>query len=91
MFNEELKSKKEFQKECEEYLRKKLEKADEFEKSLAQELEDRYGVWVTVQTAMQIVGKSRSTIYKYKDDNSFIYRQHDRKISIYTKSLIFIL
>lgn len=91
MFNEELKSKKEFQKECEEYLRKKLANLGEFEQQLAKELEDRYGMWVTVQTAMDILGKSRSTIYKYKDDNCFIFRQHDRKISIYTKSLILVL
>lgn len=85
------KNKKEFQRECEEYLRKKLEKLPEFEKNLTQEMEDKYGMWVTVEKAMNIVGKSRSTIYNYKDDYRFIYRQNERKIMIYTKSLIFVL
>lgn len=87
----ELKSKREYQKECEEYLKKKLDKLPEFEKQLMEELEGKYGFWVTVETAMKITGKSRSTIYKYKDDNCFIYRQSERKISIYTKSLILVL
>ena len=85
------KSKKEFQRECEEYLRKKLEKCSEFEKELMSEMEKKHGIWVTVEEAMRIVGKSRSTIYKYKDDNCFIYRQNQRKILIYTKSLILVL
>lgn len=87
----ELKGKKEFQTECEEYLRKKMEKCSEFEMKLMEELEEKYGLWVTVETATKIIGKSRSTIYKYKEDNSFIYRQSERKILIYTKSLIFVL
>lgn len=87
----EFKSKREYQRECEEYLRKKLERCSEFEMQLASELEEKYGLWVTVQTAMKILGKSRSTVYKYKDDNSFIYRQNERKILIYTKTLIFVL
>lgn len=87
----ELKSKKEFQRECEEYLRKKMERLSEFEVKLMNELEEKYGLWVTVETAMRILGKSRSTIYKYKDDNAFIYRQNERKIMIYTKSLILVL
>lgn len=86
-----LKSKKEFQMECEEYLRKKLENCGEFEVKLMEELKDKYGLWVTVDKAMEITKKSRSTIYKYKEDNSFIYRQNERKIMIYTKSLIFVL
>lgn len=81
----EFKSKREYQRECEEYL------SSEFELQLASELEEKYGLWVTVQTAMKILGKSRSTVYKYKDDNSFIYRQNERKILIYTKTLIFVL
>lgn len=85
------KSKKEFQRECERYLFKKLEDLPEFDKKFTQELEDKYGIWITVEKAMEIVGKSRSTIYKYKDENSFIYRQNERKIMIYTKSLIFVL
>lgn len=88
---DEEKSKKEFQLECQEYLIKKLDKCSEFEQKLMAELEDKYGMWVTVETAMKITGKSRSTIYKYKDDNCFIYRQSERKISIYTKSLILVL
>ncbi len=87
----ELKSKREYQKECEEYLKKKLDKLPEFEKQLMEELEEKYGLWVTVEKAMKILGKSRSTIYKYKDDNAFIYRQNERKIMIYTKSLILVL
>ncbi|WP_294705711.1 DNA-binding protein [uncultured Fusobacterium sp.] len=87
----ELKSKIEYQKECEEYLKKKLDKLPEFEKQLMEELEEKYGLWVTVEKAMKILGKSRSTIYKYKDDNAFIYRQNERKIMIYTKSLILVL
>lgn len=87
----ELKSKLEYQRECEEYLRRKLERCSEFELKLATELEERYGIWVTVQTAMSILKKSRSSIYKYKEDNSFIFRQNGRKIMIYTKSLIFVL
>lgn len=87
----ELKSKREYQKECEEYLKKKLDKLPEFEKQLMKELEEKYGLWVTVEKAMKILGKSRSTIYKYKDDNAFIYRQNERKIMIYTKSLILVL
>lgn len=87
----ELKSKREYQKECEEYLKKKLDKLPEFEKQLMEELEEKYGLWVTVEKAMKILGKSRSTIYKYKDDNAFIYRQNERKITIYTKSLILVL
>lgn len=87
----ELKSKREYQKECEEYLKKKLDKLSEFEKQLMKELEEKYGLWVTVEKAMKILGKSRSTIYKYKDDNAFIYRQNERKIMIYTKSLILVL
>lgn len=87
----ELKSKREYQKECEEYLKKKLDKLSEFEKQLMEELEEKYGLWVTVEKAMKILGKSRSTIYKYKDDNAFIYRQNERKIMIYTKSLILVL
>lgn len=85
------KSKKEFQKECERYLFKKLEELPEVDEKLTQELENKYGIWVTVEKAMKIVGKSRSTIYKYKEENSFIYRQNERKIMIYTKSLIFVL
>jgi ACT domain-containing protein len=85
------KSKKEFQRECERYLLKKLEELPEVDEKLTQELENKYGIWVTVEKAMKIVGKSRSTIYKYKEENSFIYRQNERKIMIYTKSLIFVL
>lgn len=85
------KSKKEFQRECERYLFKKLEELPEVDEKLTQELENKYGIWVTVKKAMKIVGKSRSTIYKYKEENSFIYRQNERKITIYTKSLIFVL
>lgn len=85
------KSKKEFQRECERYLFKKLEELPEVDEKLTQELENKYGIWVTVEKAMKIVGKSRSTIYKYKEENSFIYRQNERKIMIYTKSLIFVL
>lgn len=87
----ELKSKLEYQRECEEYLQKKLENCSELDLKLARELEEKYGLWVTVQTAMKILGKSRSSIYKYKEDNSFIFRQNERKIMIYTKSLIFVL
>ena len=85
------KDKKEFQLECEKYLQKKLEKLPEFDKKLTEELEDKYGIWVTVEEAIKIVGKSRSTIYNYKEENRFIYRQNERKIMIYTKSLIFVL
>lgn len=89
--NNEWKSKHDFKLECEEYLRKKLDGCSDFEKKLMEELEARYGYCVTVKTAMEIIGRSRSTIYKYKDDNSFIYKQNERKILIYTKSLIFVL
>lgn len=85
------KSKKEFQRECERYLFKKLEELSEFDKRFTQELEGKYRMWVTVEMAMKIIGKSRSTIYKYKEENRFIYRQNERKIMIYTKSLIFVL
>lgn len=89
--NKDPKYKKEFDLECEEYLRKKMERCSEFEKKIMQELVDNYGLWVSVEKAKSILGKSRSTIYKYKENNSFIYRQSERKIMIYTKSLIFVL
>lgn len=87
----DFKSKNEYKSECEEYLKKKLDRSSDFEKELMNELVEKYGLWVTIETAMKITGKSRSTIYKYKDNNSFIYKQSERKISIYTKSLILVL
>ena len=41
------KSKKEFQRECERYLFKKLEELSEFDKRFTQELEGKYRMWVT--------------------------------------------
>lgn len=82
---------KNYQMEIEEYLLTKLEKCSEFEKRVQNELVEKYGLWTTVEKAAKIVKRSKSTMYKYKEDNLIIYRQNGRIISIYTKSLLFVL
>lgn len=82
---------KNYQMEIEEYLLTKLEKCSEFEKRVQNELVEKYGLWTTVEKAAKIVKRSKSTMYKYKEDNLIIYRQNSRIISVYTKSLIFVL
>lgn len=80
-----------YQQEMEEYLIKKLENATSFEKKVQKEMVEKYGLWVTIDKAAEIIKRSRSTMYKYKDENLLIYRQTGRIISIYTKSLILVL
>ena len=80
-----------YQQEIEEYLLKKLKKATDFEKQIQEEMVEKYGLWVTIDKAAEIIKRSRSTMYKYKDENLLIYRQTGRIISIYTKSLILVL
>ena len=80
-----------YQQEIEEYLLKKLEKATEFEKDVQEEMVEKYGLWVTIEKAAEIIKRSKSTMYKYKDENLLIYRQSGRMISIYTRSLILVL
>ena len=80
-----------YQQEIEEYLLKKLEKSTDFEKKVQEEMVQKYGLWVTMDKAAEIIKRSRSTMYKYKDENLLIYRQTGRIISIYTKSLILVL
>ena len=82
---------KNYQMEIEEYLLTKLEKCSEFEKRVQNELVEKYGLWTTIEKAAKIVKRSKSTMYKYKEDNLIIYRQNSRIISVYTKSLIFVL
>lgn len=82
---------KNYQMEIEEYLLTKLEKCSEFEKRVQNELVEKYGLWTTIEKAAKIIKRSKSTMYKYKEDNLIIYRQNSRVISIYTKSLIFVL
>lgn len=81
----------EFKEEIEQNILKKLRNGTELDKFNQEELEKKYGIWVSVEKAMEITGKSKSTIYKYKDENLFIYKQSMRKISIYTRSLILVL
>ena len=80
-----------YQQEIEEYLLKKLEKCTKFEKQIQEELVKKYGLWTTIEKAAEAIKRSRSTMYKYKDENLVIYRQNGRIISIYTKSLILVL
>ena len=80
-----------YQQEIEEYLLKKLEKSTDFEKKVQEEMVEKHGLWVTMEKAAEIIKRSRSTMYKYKDENLLIYRQTGRIISIYTKSLILVL
>ncbi|WP_101474323.1 MULTISPECIES: DNA-binding protein [Fusobacterium] len=82
---------KNYQMEIEEYLLTKLEKCSEFEKRVQNELVEKYGLWTTIEKAAKIIKRSKSTMYKYKEDNLIIYRQNSRIISVYTKSLIFVL
>lgn len=82
---------KNYQMEIEEYLLTKLEKYSEFEKRVQNELVEKYGLWTTIEKAAKIIKRSKSTMYKYKEDNLIIYRQNSRIISVYTKSLIFVL
>ncbi|QNM14770.1 DNA-binding protein [Fusobacterium hominis] len=82
---------KNYQMEIEEYLLTKLEKCSEFEKRVQNELVEKYGLWTTIEKAAKIIKRSKSTMYKYKEDNLIIYRQNGRIISIYTKSLLFVL
>lgn len=82
---------KNYQMEIEEYLLTKLEKCSEFEKRVQNELVQKYGLWTTIEKAAKIIKRSKSTMYKYKEDNLIIYRQNSRIISVYTKSLIFVL
>lgn len=82
---------KNYQMEIEEYLLTKLEKCSEFEKRVQNELVEKYGLWTTIEKAAKIIKRSKSTMYKYKEDNLIIYRQNGRIISVYTKSLIFVL
>lgn len=81
----------EFKEEIEQNILKKLRNGTELDKFNQEELEKKYGIWVSVEKAMEITGKSKSAIYKYKDENLFIYKQSMRKISIYTRSLILVL
>lgn len=82
---------KDYQMEIEEYLITKLEKCSDFEKRIQNELVEKYGLWTTIEKAAKIIKRSKSSMYKYKEDNLIIYRQNGRVISIYTKSLIFVL
>lgn len=82
---------KNYQMEIEEYLLTKLEKCSKFEKRVQNELVEKYGLWTTIEKAAKIIKRSKSTMYKYKEDNLIIYRQNSRIISVYTKSLIFVL
>ncbi|WP_410208634.1 DNA-binding protein [Fusobacterium sp.] len=80
-----------YQQEIEEYLLRKLEKCTKFEKQIQEELVKKYGLWTTIEKAAEAIKRSRSTMYKYKDENLVIYRQNERIISIYTRSLILVL
>ena len=82
---------KDYQMEIEEYLITKIEKCSDFEKRIQNELVEKYGLWTTIEKAAKIIKRSKSSMYKYKEDNLIIYRQNGRVISIYTKSLIFVL
>lgn len=85
------KDKEEFRKEIEEYLMKKLEESSEISQKMQDEMVKQHGIWVTMKEAAKIVKRSRSTMYMYKNNDLIIYRQNDRVISVYTRSLIFVL
>lgn len=85
------KDKEEFRKEIEVYLMRKLEESSEISQKMQEEMVEKHGIWVTMEEAGRIIKRSRSTMYTYKDKGLIIYRQNDRVISVYTRSLIFVL
>lgn len=87
----DLKDEKEYKAEIQDYLMKKLDESSETSKRLQQEMVKQHGIWVTMKEAAAIVKRSRSTMYMYKNNDLIIYRQNDRVISVYTRSLIFVL
>ena len=85
------KDEEKYRAEIQEYLMKKLAESSESSQKLQEEMVDKYGMWVTMKEAAAIIKRSRSTMYMYKNNDLIIYRQNDRVISVYTRSLIFVL
>lgn len=75
----------------EEYILKKLESLSPVDKALVEKMVTSLGEWCTVGSVAKYFNKHRNTICSRLEEGDILYRRIGTSISIYTRSLIFLL
>lgn len=75
----------------EEYILKKLESLSQVDKLLTEKMVAHLGEWCTIGSAAKYFNKHRNTICTRLEEEDILYRRIGTNISIYTRSLIFLL